>query len=584
MSGHGFSGALCIEGKIVVAANLERLTRIKYDICLPISRTDLQTFGWNADPQTYTENLDLPFDLESDYENIDFARNDKFQMLIHNLLSSGGIELKDVDCVVYSYRHVKSAECFFKQSNPDIEFIVPEHHFAHSCQAFMASPFESAAILILDGQGVPLERAGNDQLSGCLAYGEGNKIRIITDLPVRYSLGDMYAAITHLCGFKTNEEGKTMGLAPYGSPQYYEDMRTGIKLNTRRYGINDLKSLARGQFRPSHNLFSLGDYRKYLKRFQRRNPSQNIESTHKNLAYAGQKIIEDVMIYLADWLQKKTGSSNLCMAGGVALNCVANYKVLQNTGYEHIFIHPNAGDNGLAVGQALYAYNLSGGKPRVYQAHNDYLGKSYSEKAVEQAVGRLANENGIDVLQHREMDSLYNTVAQAIENGRIVGWWQGRSEFGPRALGNRSILADPRRHDMKDILNARVKFRESFRPFTPSALAERATEYFDMDVDSPFMLLAPSVKSGKGELIPAVTHVDGTARLQTVTERENRHYYRLIRAFEKRTEIPMVLNTSFNIAGEPIVETPEDALNCFKNTEIDLLGIGDYIISKASCK
>jgi carbamoyltransferase len=286
------------------------------------------------------------------------------------------------------------------------------------------------------------------------------------------------------------------------------------------------------------------------------------------------------MVYLANWLHAKTGSKNLCIAGGVGLNCVANYQVLIKSPFENIFVHPNAGDNGLVVGQALYVYNILAKKPRNYIDTHDYLGKPYTEQDVKDAVAKYNTNEEIDITHFEDVNGLYTQMADYIADGYITSWWQGRSEFGPRALGNRSILADPRRNDMKDILNSRVKFRESFRPFTPSVLAERSSDFFEMDIESPFMLLAPYVKEGKADLVPAITHADNTARVQTVTRDVNERYYDLISAFEKKTGIPMVLDTSFNVADEPIVETPEDAILCFLSTDIDVLGVGNFMLRK----
>jgi carbamoyltransferase len=579
-SGHGVGGALCIDGKIVVANTLERLSRVKYDIMLPISKTDLTTFGWNGDLGMYEKNIDLPFDLEGNYTEVDFNKIEKFQLLIDYLLQTGGIELKDIDCVAYSYRHNESVKRFFKEKNPNVEFIVPEHHFAHACQAYLPSPFEDAAIMVVDGQGVPLARTGGDQLSGCLAYGKENSIEVLWDLPVIYSLGGMYSQFTKLCGFKTNEECKTMGLASYGDSEYYNILENELKFFTHEYNIRDIKSLVKRGFRPKEYLYSLGNYRSILKRFKQRNSKEEITDTYRNLAHAGQKYIEDVMIRLANWLHEKTGSKNLCIAGGVGLNCVANYKVLEKSKFENIFIHPNAGDNGLAVGQALYVHNILKRNPREYVAKHDYLGKPYTEEEVRMEVDKYRDKEEIKIVKFNDLDLLYDSMAAHIEEGKIASWWQGRSEFGPRALGNRSILADPRRNEMKDILNSRVKFRESFRPFTPSVLTEKANEYFTLDIESPFMLLAPYVKPGKAEIVPAITHVDNTARVQTVSKAVNERYYNLIKIFEKRTGIPILLNTSFNVAGEPIVETPEDAIRCFLSTDIDVLGIDSFLITK----
>lgn len=580
LSGHGFSGALCINGIIVVATSLERLTRIKNDILVPISKLDLETFGWNADPSIYQRSLDLPFDLSESATTVDFSTNEKFQRLLQYLLDAGGLILEDIDCVVYSYRYNDAAKSFFVKANPKIEFIVPEHHFSHACQAFLPSPFDEAAIMVVDGQGVPMERTDGDQLSGCLAYGHGNQIDTLRELPVRHSLGGIYSAFTKKIGFKTNEEGKTMGLAPYGDSEYYKLLKSELKFDSREFNFRKILALSARGFRPEDVLYQLPNYSAFLKKFDRRAKGDPLTDVHRNLAYAVQKITEDVMIHLANWLHEKTKSRNLCIAGGVGLNCVANYQVLIHSNFDKIFIHPNSGDNGLVIGQALYAYNILSGKPRNYVAKHDYLGVEYPEKRYESAVASAAQKHGVVVEEFTNLDQLYDAMAKAIEEGKITSWCQGRSEFGPRALGNRSILADPRRADMKDILNSRVKFRESFRPFTPSVLAERSSEFFELDFESPFMLLAPYVKKGKAKIVPAITHEDNTARVQTVTADVNERYYGLISAFEKRTGVPMVLDTSFNIADEPIVETPEDAIRCFLSTDIDVLGVGKYFLSK----
>lgn len=582
MSGHGFSGVMCIDGEITLATSLERLSRVKNDILLPISKTDLKTFGWTANPSVYQKNIDLQFDLENDYTNVDFNQSDKFMDVLNYLLNSSNLTLNDIDYVVYGYRHNDSMERFFKEKNPNIKFVVPEHHFGHACQAFLPSPYEEAAIMIVDGQGVPLERTGGDQLSGCLAYGNGNSIDVLSDLPVRHSLGGMYGAFTKKIGFKTNEEGKTMGLAPYGTPKYYDILKKDLKFNTKEFSVRDLKLLMKRGFKQREVIYQLPNYNKFLKQFPTRLKQEEITDVHRDLAYAVQKITEDVMIFLANWLQEKTSSKNLCIAGGVGLNCVANYQVLLKSNFKNIFIHPNAGDNGLAVGQALYAYNILENNPRNYIATTDSLGKEYSDHDIQSAIDQYSNDEDLEIKHYTNLDELYDTFASYIENGYITSWFQGRSEFGPRALGNRSIIADPRRKDMKDILNSRVKFRESFRPFTPSVLAENVSDFFELDVESPFMLLAAYVKDGKAELVPAITHEDNTARIQTVTEDVNKPYYHLIKAFYKRTGIPLILETSFNIADEPIVETPFDAIRTFKSTDIDILCLKDYIIKKKS--
>ena len=582
MSGHGFSGVLCVDGEIIVATSLERLTREKNDILLPITKEDLKTFGWTAKPSVYEEHIDLPFDLKNDYSDVDFKQQPKFLLLLNYLLDAGNITLDDVNCVVYGYRYNESMKKYFYEHNENIEFIVPEHHFGHACQAFLPSPYEDAAIMVVDGQGVPLERTGGDQLSGCVAYGKGNSVEILVDLPVRHSLGGMYGAFTKKIGFKTNQEGKTMGLAPYGTSRYYDELKKDLKFNVKEFSPRDLKLLVKRGFKQREVLYQLPNYNKFLSKFPTRSENEELTDVHRDLAYAVQKLTEDVMIFLANWLKEKTSSKNLCIAGGVGLNCVANYQVLINSDFENIFIHPNPGDNGLAVGQALYVYNMLQKNTVRHEAKTDSLGKKYTQKDIDSVIESYSNDLDLEITFYEDLDEMYDIFASYIEKGFITSWFQGRSEFGPRALGNRSIIADPRRSDMKDILNSRVKFRESFRPFTPSVLAEEVNTFFELDIESPFMLFAAYVREGKAELVPAITHEDNTARIQSVTRDVNAPYYDLIKAFYRRTGIPLILETSFNVADEPIVETPADAIRTFKSTDIDVLCLQNYIIKKKS--
>jgi carbamoyltransferase len=579
-SGHGVGCVVALEGKIVAANTLERLTRKKNDILIPLSRVDLKEFGWNSAPAVYEQHLDLPFDFVKDYTNIDFEEYESFNDLIDHVINAAGLELADVDTVVYSYRHVESARRFFANRIPGVEFLVPEHHFSHACQAFLPSPFDEAAILVVDGQGVPMARTCGDQLSGCVGYGRGDQIAIFNEFPVQYSLGGMYAAFTKKAGFKTNEECKLMGLASYGTDTYFRQIESLIDFDIREFGFRNIAALLRQGFKRRESLYRIRNFHPFLKTFLTRDKNMGCTQIYQDLAYAGQKMVEKVMVGVAERLQKKTGSKNLCIAGGVGLNCVANYQVLINTGFENIFVYPNTGDNGLAAGQALYAYVIHYGNKRNYVCTNDYLGKSYSNQEIRQAVDSYKTDSSLTIKEFKGLPPLYEEMAEAIANGKITSWWQGRSEFGPRALGNRSILADPRKKEMKDILNSRVKFRESFRPFTPSVLRERARKYFELDIESPFMLLAPFVKPDMADVVPSITHVDNTARVQTVSRGTNERFYDLIQTFEKKTGVGVVLNTSFNVAGEPIVETPKDALKCFSSTDIDVLGIDHFLIRK----
>jgi carbamoyltransferase len=580
LSGHGFSGVVCIDGMIVAATSLERISRKKNDILLPITRQDLRDFGWKSDPKIYKNNVDLPFDLEIDPASVNFANLEGVQALVSYLARAAAISLADVDCVVYTYRYVDQARAYFSEVCPNAEFLVPEHHLSHACQAFLTSPHENAAIMVVDGQGVPMERTHGDQLAGCLAYGVGDSITGLREIPVRESLGSMYSSFTSKIGFKTNEEGKTMGLAPYGSDSIYKRLRKELRFDVSGYDFRNFRAILRKGFRPDPLLYALPNYMAELNKYKTRKKGEPITDLHRDLAYAVQKLTEDVMVHTANWLYQKTGAKNLCIAGGVGLNCVANYQVLIHSPFDNVYVHPNPGDNGLAVGQAMWAFSLDGRRGRKYVAVHDYLGMEYPAADFRAAVDAVRLRDDIEIQEFSNLDDLYHQMAEHIAQGKITSWCQGRAEFGPRALGNRSIIADPRRDDMKDILNSRVKFRESFRPFTPSVLAERCSEFFQLDIDSPFMLHAAYVREGKAELIPAITHEDNTARIQTVTADVNERYYGLIKAFERKTGIPMVLDTSFNIADEPIVETPDDAVRCFLSTDIDILGIDRFLIRK----
>lgn len=580
LSGHGFSGCLCIDGSITVATSLERLSRKKNDILLPITSQDLETFGWHSNPELYKQNINLPFDFALDPSSIDFSALTGVNALLDYLLSNSSISHNQIDAVVYSYRYIPQVKRYFTLLFPNAQFIVPEHHESHSCQAFYSSPFESSAIMIVDGQGVPMERTYGDQLAGCLAFGQGTDITTLKELPVRHSLGGMYSSFTSKIGFKTNEEGKTMGLAAYGTDSIYTKLRKNLSLRPKKLSRTNLKQILKGNFNAVSDFYSLPDYIQELSHYTTRTKGTPITQIHCDLAYAVQKLTEDVLIYLANWLYDSTHSPNLTIAGGVGLNCVANYQVLIHSPFENIFIHPNPGDNGLVVGQALWAYTRHFQGGRNYEATNDYLGKEYSQEDIESALDCIRDSNDLSITHYSDLKDLCDTMAHHIAGGKITSWYQGRSEFGPRALGNRSILADPRNPNMKDILNSRVKFRESFRPFTPSVIADRCSEYFELDIPSPFMLHAAYVRPHAAPLVPAITHYDNTARIQTVSHDDNPRYFELISAFERLTSIPMLLDTSFNIADEPIVETPSDAVRCFLSTDIDVLCIGDYIITK----
>lgn len=378
-----------------------------------------------------------------------------------------------------------------------------------------------------------------------------------------------YDAFTQFCGFGELEAGKLMGLAPYGEKsEYYHRIRPLIRLKAGRHG---LFWLDRSYFCPGRPGYTS---RMVTLLGQPRRDEEPTCAKFANIAWACQRVTEEALIHSAQWLYERTRCKNLCLAGGVGLNSVANKRLVDETPFENVFVQPASSDTGCALGAALYYQHQILGMERRYHMRHAYLGREYSQAEIEAAIPQRE-----DVAVEKPKD-LTATVARLLADQYIVGWFQGGSEIGPRALGHRSILCDPRRGQMKQILNDRVKHREMFRPFAPSVLAEKAHDYFEIDVASPFMLLVAPIRPDKRSVIPAVVHVDGTGRVQTVTREANGTYYDVIDAFGKLTDVPVILNTSFNIAGKPIVETPEDAVNCWLGTAIDCLVLGDRLLRK----
>ena len=448
-----------------------------------------------------------------------------------------------------------------------------EHHKAHMASCFFVSPFERAAILSIDGFG--------DFISTMWGVGEGTNMQVLGQVEYPHSAGIVYTATSQFLGFpKYGDEGKVMGLAPYGKPGYLTEFREilrsddcGFKLNLDFFrhdseGVDmtwDNGSPTIGQIFSDKFIETFGSAR--LK-------DEPLTSRHEDIAASLQARLEEVSFEILRRLHDRTKLDRLCLAGGVAYNSVMNGKILLHTPFKELYIQPAAGDAGTAIGVCYYIYNSTLRQARSYVMENPYTGPAFSNHDI----ASVLKKNG---LAGREMSQreLTQTAAQTIADGKIVGWFQGRMEFGPRALGNRSIVVDPRRGDMKDILNARIKKREPFRPFAPSVLVERVGEYFDQTHPSPAMLMVYQVKAEKRSVIPAVTHVDGSGRLQTVSRRDNPLYYQLISDFEKLTGVPVVLNTSFN-EDEPIVCNPQEAIECFQRTRMDSLFIGNYLVER----
>lgn len=438
-----------------------------------------------------------------------------------------------------------------------------DHHLSHAASAYYISNFPSSAILTVDGVG---EWATTAQF-----IADNGVIRKHREIRYPHSLGLLYSAVTAFLGFKVNnDEYKVMGLASYGKPRFRDKIERLITLNDD------------GSFRLNCEYFSYmyDATRMYSEEFiklfgQPRIPEAGVTQDHIDLAASVQAVLEDALVRMASVFQKETQQENLCLAGGVALNCVANLRLVRDTAFRNFCIQPASGDGGGSMGAALYGYYSSHTYPAAKPHHSTLLGPEFSNDEVE----RVLKSKDLDYTRADEQ-ALCRKTADLIYRNQIVGWFQGRMEFGPRALGSRSILANAANPSMKDILNSRVKFREDFRPFAPAVLQEKASEYFDLPFESPYMLFIAPVKSGMGSRIPSVTHTDGTARLQTVSRDDNPRFHRLISEFEALSGIPVVINTSFNIRGEPIVCTPQDAINCFLKTDIDYLIINDFIVAK----
>ncbi len=470
----------------------------------------------------------------------------------------------------------------------DENIFFSDHHLSHAASAFFPSPFEEAVILTADGVG--------EWATTTVAVGAGNDLDIKKEIHFPHSLGLLYSAFTYYTGFKVNSgEYKLMGLAPYGNPIYEDKIRKLVdikedgtfRLDQKFFNYATGLTMTNDKF---HNLFGQ----------KPRNPqNEKITQFHMDIAASIQKITEEIMIKLAKAIRDEFNIKNLCMAGGVALNCVANGKILKEKIFDNIWIQPAAGDAGGSLGAALALWHIEKGKKRIINSKDDmggsYLGAEFKQEEIEKELNSIGAK-----YVTLNYEDLINKTSEILSNQKAVGWFQGRMEFGPRALGGRSILGDPRSENMQKNLNLKVKFRESFRPFAPSVLREDLSQWFDMDVDSPYMLLVADIKSEKKikmtddqkklfgidklnikrSGIPAVTHVDYSARVQTVDKDTNRRYYDLISKFKQKTGCPVIVNTSFNVRGEPIVNTPKDAFNCFMGTDLDCLVIGNCILYK----
>lgn len=583
---HDAAACLLIDGKLVAAAQEERFTRIKHDAEFPKNAIDycLKYAKLKPEDIDYIVFYDKPFlKFERIFETyLAFAPSG-----FKSFATSLPVWVKDK---LFQKKGILTAlsEELGKYVDWGEKLLFSEHHLSHAASAFFPSPFQEAAILTMDGVG--------EWTSTSLAIGKGNALAIHREIQFPHSLGLLYSAITYYCGFKVNSgEYKIMGLAPYGQPIYADLIKDHLI---------DIKH--DGSFHLDMQYF---DYCTELKmtnaRFDAlfggpaRAPEGPLSQREMDLAASIQAVTEEVVIKLAKSIQRETGLRNLCLAGGVALNCVANGKLLKEGVFDQIWIQPAAGDAGGAIGAAYGAYHLKLNEPRTIQTPDamsgSYLGPSYSQSDIEQ---RLTSVGACFTTVSD--DQLIEQTAHALVEGKAVGWHQGRMEFGPRALGGRSILADPRSPAVQRLLNLKVKYRESFRPFAPSVLREDLNQWFDLDVDSPYMLLVTEVKKDQQipmteaekslfgidllniprSTIPAVTHVDYSARIQTVHTDTNPRYHQLLSRFKALTDCSVLVNTSFNVRGEPIVCTPEDAFRCLMGTEIEWLAVGNCILKK----
>jgi carbamoyltransferase len=459
-----------------------------------------------------------------------------------------------------------------------------EHHPAHLASTFFVSPFDEAAVCAIDGFG--------DFVSTSWAVGRGNSIDLLHRTYYPHSLGMLYLALTQFLGFmKFGDEFKVMGLAPYGSPDFVEPIRRLVRLLPGGQFSLDLDyfthwsggaGMTWDDGEPKLDaIFSprleelLGPARK---------PDEPLTARHEALAASLQVVFEEAAFHVLNGLHERTGLSNLCLAGGCAMNSVANGKIRERTPFEHVYIQPASGDNGTALGAAFWVHNQVLGGPRGFVMQHGYWGPEFGDAAIAEALaGRRSDldAQGCEVRTLADTTALCDWTAGRIADGQVVGWFQGRMEWGARALGNRSILADPRRQDMREVINTKIKFREKFRPFAPSVLEEQHGQYFTGSVPDPFMIQVYPVRADKRDVVPAITHVDGSGRLQTVSREGNPLYWQLISAFERRTGVPIVLNTSFN-ENEPIVHRPEEALDCFLRTRMDVIVLGNHVVTKAA--
>ena len=557
---HDSAAALLEDGHVIAAVEEERFTRKKFDDDFPKMAIEWCLNEAGISPKE--------IDSVAFYDKPIL----KFERLLDNYIAVAPRGLYSFLDTIPKWLHKRlwiKSDIMKSLSGFNGEIIFPEHHLSHAAYSFFTSPFEESAILTTDGVG--------EWSTTSIGNGKDNSVKLLQDIRWPHSLGLFYSSFTYFLGFQVNEgEYKLMGLASYGKPKYYDlilenliDVKNdgSIHLNMDYFAFTYDKVMTNQKF---SDLFGI----------KRKEENEEMKQIHFDIGASAQKVLEDILLKMVEHVYEKTKSKNLCLGGGVALNGVANYRILKESSFQNIHIPPSPGDAGSAVGAAQYLYYsyhkqdrkvIDDTTKRVIE--NVYVGPSYSSNKIK----KFLDGKNIEYEMFGD-EQLVKNCAKLIAEGNVVGWYQGKMEWGPRALGNRSILADPRRKEMKDILNEKIKHRESFRPFAPSILEEHVSEYFDMNIPSPYMLMVAPVK--KPDKIPAVTHVDGTGRLQTVSKNSNALYYKLISEFYNLTGVPVIINTSMNVKGEPIVNTPEQAYSMLTKTDMDLIFLGNFLVKK----
>lgn len=583
---HDAAACILKDGEVIAAAEEERFSRIKHDFSFPVNAINfcldfVKVKGQDLDFVVFYEKPFLKFEriIKSILATYPFSVG-----VFHEATISQIADKLWIRSLIEEKLEVSLDKILFSQ-----------HHLSHAASSFFCSPFEEAAILTCDGVGEWMTTALGKATADWDGKGR-NDIQLFEEIRFPHSLGLLYSVFTAFLGFEVNEgEYKIMGMGAFGEPKYVDKVYELIRVNQD------------GSFRLNMKYFSYHSHtkRSFNKNFEKlfgkprdskarfvtsktnlydyinlpTDEEIKINQYYADIAASIQKVSEDILIKITNYLYRKTGLKKLCLAGGVALNCVANSRLLKETAFDEIFIQPSAGDGGGAMGAALYVYHCMLAKPRKFILKHTFWGKEY----LEEQIMSFLKKNNLRYQYIENEDKLIDLVVDALLSGKVVGWFQGRFEWGPRALGSRSILADPREEKMKDIVNIKIKFREPFRPFAASVLSEKSREFFDLGKSNhqyplKFMLYALPVK--KKDLIPAVTHIDGSSRIQVVDKQSNPRYYRLIEKFYQRTGVPALLNTSFNLKGEPIVNSPQDAFNTFTNSGMDMLVLGNFLSVK----